>query len=312
MDLTESQKFVEMDDSPDSPEGSGNSNEQIPSKKKQVSARIHWFFTWNNYDSPNSPDSPDCVMLENVLREFCFMYAFQQETGKSGTPHLQGVLSLNKRMRWSELGLPKEIHWGKPRNITLCYKYCTKADSRTGSVFLLKYKIPKEIKLIKPENMKPWQLQICRTLEQEPDDRTMHWFWSRKGGVGKTCFCKYLFVKYGAIMLSGKGSDMRNGVLDYYKKNQETPEVVVINIPFSFDKQYISYEGIENIKDMIFYSGKYEGGMVCGNSPHVIVFANIRPDLGKMAEDRWKITNIDESSGYDSDLLSEDSTSCLY
>jgi len=54
----------------------------------------------------------------------------------------------------------------------------------------------------------------------------------------------------------------------------------------------MSYTGMEEIKDMFFYSGKYEGGMVCGRNPHVMVFANEPPDYDKMSANRWKVTEI--------------------
>lgn len=44
---------------------------------------------------------------------------------------------------------------------------------------------------------------------------------------------------------------------------------------------------------MCFYSGKYEGGMVVGNNPHLLVFANIEPDTKKMSDDRFIVQNID-------------------
>lgn len=46
---------------------------------------------------------------------------------------------------------------------------------------------------------------------------------------------------------------------------------------------------------MLFYSGKYEGGMVCGPSPHLCIFANERPDLIKLSSDRWKVFEIVET-----------------
>ncbi|WP_445779375.1 hypothetical protein, partial [Shewanella sp.] len=115
---------------------------------------------------------------------------------------------------------------------------------------------------------------------------------SKGGNKGKTSFCKYLTVKHGAIALSGKAADMRNGVIDYQKTNGFLPELVLIPIPKSFNTDYLNYEGIENIKDMYFYSGKYEGGQVCGNPPHLFVFANEPPDTSKMSLDRWKVIEI--------------------
>ena len=114
-----------------------------------------------------------------------------------------------------------------------------------------------------------------------------------QGGCrGKTTLQKYIYTHYKkCIVLSGKASDMKNGIIEYEKKNNILPEIVLINVPRS-SKDYISYTGIEEIKDMFFYSGKYEGGMVCGANPHVICFANDEPEREKMSADRWRITCI--------------------
>ena len=89
---------------------------------------------------------------------------------------------------------------------------------------------------------------------------------------------------------------MRNGVVEYSKRNDgDTPEFVIYPIPRSYAAEYVSYEAIESVKDMFFYSGKYEGGAICGNCPHVLVFANHPPDTSKMSIDRWNIVQIDEN-----------------
>lgn len=102
----------------------------------------------------------------------------------------------------------------------------------------------------------------------------------------------------GAIILSGKGADVRNGVVQYYRDTGTHPRLILYNIPRSAGGEYVSYEGIENIKDMCFYSGKYEGGMICGPCPHLLIFANCPPDIEKLSQDRWVIKEIT-----DDDLL---------
>lgn len=69
------------------------------------------------------------------------------------------------------------------------------------------------------------------------------------------------------------------------------PKTILMNIPRS-KTGFVSYTGIEEIKDMFFYSGKYEGGQVCGPQPHVIVMANAEPEFEKMSDDRWDVINI--------------------
>lgn len=145
------------------------------------------------------------------------------------------------------------------------------------------------MKLIEPNYS--WEREVLKIIKNPPDERTIHWYWGACN-IGKTSFCKYLTATKGAIALSGKGADMRNGIIEYIKKNGHHPQLVLINIPKTFDVNYISYEGIENVKDMYFYSGKYEGGMVCGPNPHLFVFANEEPIELAMGSDRWRIKEI--------------------
>ena len=40
-------------------------------------------------------------------------------------------------------------------------------------------------------------------------------------------------------------------------------------VPQGRHQKYVSYEAPENIKDIYFYSGKYEGGMICEPPCHL-------------------------------------------
>jgi hypothetical protein len=215
-------------------------------------------------------------------------YIVGKEVGESGTPHLQGFVHHEKRFRWSELKLPPQIHWEKalgsvPQN----FEYCKKDGDYVTNI-----KEPRQLKLIDPTF--EWEKKILEEIKEEPDDRTIHWIWSHQGCMGKTSFCKYLVVKHNAAVLHGKGADIRHGLAEWIKLHDGAfPDVVVYPIPRSFNTEYLSYEGLENIKDMFFFSGKYEGGQVVGPSPHLYVFANVGPDYAKMSEDRWVVENID-------------------
>lgn len=273
----------------------GNTNSPsdrcVPSK--------YWCFTWNNY-----PD--DAVeTLETVFKAFAddikLEYIFGKEIGDGtdgvpeGTPHLQGyIFTKGPKEKYKvrpieKFKLPKQIHWEKRKFGHMhCINYCAKDGDYFHSP---RAKPPKPLKLINPT--RKWQKEIIKMVDEtEPDDRKIHWYWDVNGGVGKTSLCKWLVDQRGAIILGGKAADSRNGVIDYYNKNKCTPELVVIDIVRSQEK-WVSYEGLENIKNMLFYSGKYEGGMVCGNPPHLFVFANFPPEVEKMSTDRWRVVKIE-------------------
>jgi len=254
--------------------------EASPADKKQINARMHWFFTFNNYVSE------DITILKKVFDELCYMFAFQEEIGEKGTPHLQGIISMKKRARWTEFGLPKEIHWEKPINVKDCYKYCTKELTRNGDVFVKNFSIPYSYNL---NNLYNWQEDIIKIIDTVPDNRKVYWFWSERGNVGKSCFVKHLCMNYNAILLTkGKYNDICNLI---YKADMHTNKIVVFDLPRN-NGNSISYDAIESIKNGMITNMKYETGFVCFPPPHVVVFANDPPDENKLSADRWFIREL--------------------
>lgn len=253
-------------------------------KPKQNPAKS-WCFTLNNYTEED-------ICSIKCIKDICEKLVVGKEMGKNGTPHLQGYFKLYEKKRAFSLGLSKRIHWEVARCSPLQnLAYC----SKEGDVIISKG-FPQPVKVLKDNQLYKWQKELCDILQDEPDDRSIYWYWSSNGAVGKTTFCKYLTVKYGAIALHGKGADVRNGIVQYKENNAkgETPRIVLFPVPRSQSAEYVSYAALENVKDMYFYSGKYEGGMICGNCPHLVVFANEPPDESKCSPDRWRIICIDD------------------
>ncbi|AXQ66426.1 MAG: putative viral replication protein [Cressdnaviricota sp.] len=249
-------------------------------KKMQSTQLIHHFFTFNNYDRD------DIIILEKVFRELCYMYVFQEETGKNGTKHLQGIISLKKRMRWGEFNLMKAIHWEKPINVKDCYLYCCKEETRTGDVFAYNYEIPYRFRL---KELYSWQHDIIRLISKPADDRSVNWYWSERGNVGKSSFVKHLVMNFNAILLTkGKYNDICNLI---FKANMTCKNIVIFDLPRN-NGNSISYDAIESIKNGMITNMKYETGFVCFPPPHVLVFANDMPEMDKLSLDRWNIVEL--------------------
>ena len=267
---------------PSSSGESGNTITDSPSRKKQISPCKRWCFTLNNYTSEHI----DVFKFHSSKYKKCII---GEEIGESGTPHLQGFIKFTTKLR--PLSLFKELgcHWEKARgtdNENL--KYCSK-DNKV--CFSCGFPTPRK-PLACENNFRPWQVPLNNMAEVDPDDRTIVWIRGVNGNEGKTTYCKYLHRAYGAICLGGKSADMKNGIIQYIAENGDPPSFIVVNLPRSFNSDYLSYTGLEEVKDMFFYSGKYEGGMVDGNPPHLWIFSNELPDISMCSSDRWLIYDI--------------------
>lgn len=260
----------------------GNTNSSSPKTKRAVASK-HWCFTFNNY---TEKDITDILKRCNGVAG---TWVFQEEIGKKGTKHLQGYIKFKKRVRPKYLFSDK-IHWERTRNIKASMDYCSKSDTACGRVW--KHgKIPEPLEILRVEQLYDWQLKIIDIIKRKPNDRAIHWFWEQLGNIGKSVFCKYLCAEYDAIILSGKASDMKYSIIKYHEKHSVYPRLIVLDIPRSYEN-YISYTGIEEVKNGCFHSSKYECDMVLMNSPHIVIFANFEPNYDKLSEDRWKVTNL--------------------
>jgi len=267
---------------------SSNSSKGKLGNSKQISPAKHWFLTLNNYKST------DIEYIINLDTKVVPRFIFQEEIAPStGTPHLQGYIQFNDKKRPLSVfkNNLKGAHWEKCKNVKKSIEYCRKGESRCERTtpYVRGIKTPYTIKIDKMTN---WEKGIINLLNTKPDDRTINWYWEEQGCTGKTTFAKWIFINYeDVVVLSGKGSDMKNGVVMYEKLNHKLPKVVIINVP-RCNIDFLSYTGIEEVKDMFFFSGKYEGGMVCGENPHMLIFANQPPRVDKISFDRWNIVEI--------------------
>jgi hypothetical protein len=275
----------------------GNTEQSIAKKKdikrktKQVSQLFNYCFTFNNYEES------DIVNLKIKLDMNCERYVFQEEVGESGTPHLQGSIKLIKRLRIEQLkDIDRRIYWSGTRNLEAADAYACKEDTRAGRIFKKEGKRNAFVRTkSKFDDIVP-RIEVMDIIKNEPDNRTINWIWSDKGGVGKTSTAAYLERNYnGVLVVNGKGADIKNSVINYLNNNDgvmKELDVLIVNVP-RCNENYVSYAALEEIKDGLIYSGKYEGGFVNIECPHIIVMCNFVPDRSKLSDDRWNVINVD-------------------
>lgn len=258
--------------------GKGNTD-TFPAKR----ACKHWGYTLNN------PTDEERDLLIQESKNRCLSWRFQREVGECGTPHFQGYMGLKKK---ATLKVMKTInaraHWfaaANQRDPSALKEYVQKLETCTGEW----WGNFRPLTIEKPTN--DWQLRIIDEIATPADLRTIHWIYDPEGGRGKTHLCKYLAVHHGALVLCGKGSDMKYAICQAVQAGN-APEVILIDLPRSVDLTYLSYSGLEEIKNGLFFSPKYEGAMCTYHNPHVYVFANKRPDMSQLSYDRWDVRDI--------------------
>lgn len=262
--------------------------------ESQIIRSRKFCFTLNNYTTEDYDNIYHWCLGQKV-------YVLGKEGREEHhTPHIQGYVECRNAMTFRAINkkLGGRCHVEKKKKsdfkaITYCMK---EGDFITNSDF-------RPLKAVKDpmEGMElyEYQKEIKELIKRGGDDRKINWYWETQGNVGKTSFCKHLCLESeNTIVLSGKGMDMLNGVVQYNEINHKFPTTVILDIPRCVE--HISWGGIEKLKDGCFYSGKYKGKMVLMNSPTVIVFSNAPPDLTKMSADRWNVKKIN-IGGDDSD-----------
>lgn len=218
--------------------------------------------------------------LKKVSIKYLFGYEICPKTKKN---HLQGFMQLKERKRITEL-LSLKCNLINCKGTEEQNKdYCSKDG------LIIKWGYPKEIKII--SNLYDWQKMVQDVCLQEPDGRTINWFWDEVGNKGKSAFCKYMFVKHNTLVIQGgKLADIMNII---FNTNMDIVECIIIDVP-RCNGNNISYNAVECILNGMITNTKYETGVKVFNPPNVIVFSNFEPIMEKLSEDRWKIINLND------------------
>lgn len=259
------------------PSGTEGGNKQTPSFQCK-----NWIGTWNNY-----PENA-FELLGQTLVPLCQHYVFGKEVGEQGTPHIQMAFCLKKKLRQSTIYkmLKHTFYLDKMKGRWKDQKYCKKdGDFITSDEIIHTEPIPEHFNYL---------IDLIDNYPYGRGDRNINVVVDYKGRLGKTEFIRSLAVKYDDLIITGgKSADMKHQIIEFKNATGRCPKIVFIDIPRK-NKDYVSWGGIEEIKNMMFYSGKYEGGMVIGNKPFVCVMTNDMPDLSSLSQDRWQIKEFGE------------------
>lgn len=145
-------------------------------------------------------------------------------------------------------------------------------------------------KVIVPSHpLRQWQQDLYGKLILPPDPREIYFIVDRKGNEGKSWFARYYcdLHENAQIIIPGKKADMAYTV-------DENCKVFFFDCPRSKQGEYIQYDLLEELKNGMVFSPKYESRVKKLPPPHVVVFMNERPDMTKLSADRYKIIELDD------------------
>lgn len=262
-------------------------------------------FTINNYTDE------DIIQWNNLEKTYGtkILWIYGLEIGEDKkTPHIQGYICFENPRDFKSLkkDFPK-AHIEKAKgNKKQNFDYCKKDNNyKTNMAHLFinthELSIQKVLEL-EYKNVKwhPYQEDILNKLNGPVDKRKIFWYWEEKGNVGKSYLVKYICIKYNVIIGEGKMTDIFNQIntmmIDKGQKKGKIPSIIIIDVPRT-SHQYINYAMIEKVKNGCIYSGKYEGGICIFPIPHIVVFANEKPDIHALSSDRLDISEIIRDEG---------------
>lgn len=131
--------------------------------------------------------------------------------------------------------------------------------------------------------LRDWQI-IANSKIDTQNDRKVLWVVDPIGNNGKSYLAKYLVgTKDAFYVRGGKSADIS------YNYNYEK----IVCFDFTRDQcDRINYQIIEDFKDGMIFSPKYESETKIFDSAKVVVFSNFYPDTTKLSSDRWDIMTI--------------------
>lgn len=243
---------------------------------KRESASKMWCFTLNNYS-----ETEYCDIKKSITGNAWIIG--KELAPKTNTPHLQGFIHFNEKTRLTALKkINTRIHWEKCKGtLDENVAYCSKDGNYETEIL----KVRKKLKLLDPAKFYKWQTEIIEIIKKEPDDRTIYWYWEEIGNTGKSSFTKYLCAIHGAVPVEGKKNDI------LYCASEHESDIYIFDFERSME-DFVSYSAMEKLKNGCYMVGKYESKPIVRNPPHIICFANFKPDEELLSKDRWIIKKI--------------------
>lgn len=259
-----------------------------------------WSVTIQKDGKVEEGDLPAKALVEETLRLWgAKHWVYQHERVTRDHWQMSVQLASKKRRTWllRNLAPGLEAKWvtPSPSASTGAFNYCMKADSRIAGPFSDKpiYQ-GRDLECMK--NPLPWQQEVIDMVNAPPDDRTIVWIYEPVGGVGKSKLLKYLHVNGMACKVPvATAGQLRSAMIA-----KGAHRCYVVDLPRVLGKDDAVadiFAALEELKNGWVETAFYgKPGELLMDPPHVIVMANVKPNLKLASKDRWKVFQLVEGS----------------
>lgn len=148
----------------------------------------------------------------------------------------------------------------------------------------------------------PWQEKLLKMISKKSNGRRIIWYYDQKGGIGKSTLTKSLvtqepehFLEIPISKIANVAEWVTSAMLGGWKGTGMIVDIARSQIDKSvtgWEHNANIYHILENAVDGKIFKEKWGSQMKYWNPGHIIVFANIRPNLPAMSADRWKVIEI--------------------
>ncbi len=262
----------------------------MPKRHSKNKRSRRWIFVINN-------PSEDVISSASGLpfKDSASHYCVQLESGDDGTPHLQGFVSWINAKTFKAT---KPLLWGAhieaaKGTLKRNKEYCSKAEGRLRGPWFHGFPTPRPL----PTELYPWQIWATEIVSGVADDRTIYWIFEEPGGSGKSALQLIWERDFHALFVGFNARDVKCAIkLAWFKDDAVPPDnpIIMINLPRNTQNRFL-WPLLEELKDGLIFSGKYESGQCLLPRSHVVVFANEVPLRPTISRDKLYLFRIDHA-----------------
>lgn len=148
-----------------------------------------------------------------------------------------------------------------------------------------------------------WHQELMKEVSEKPtisQRRKVVWYCDPNGGCEKTKFARYQILTNPSMWFVSKDMGTSKDAATVIKNALSagwTGHGMIIDLPRQARNHKRMYTYIEEIKDGMVTTQKYNGQTCVFNIPHLIIFANWMPLFYMLSKDRWDVRILERDSG---------------